>query len=173
MKIWFFLFYPEDFWAQGGGVTFILNLSRALQKLGQDMEFIDIWHFDSVKRYDLPIIIGSSYYLSDFAVTAKKAGERVVVIPVALSLKPQIIWKLGRLLDKLIPVDTTFTYWKRIYDECDSLIVQSQFELSQLSRNIDIPRSKFSAIPNGGKFRFPDSCICICSCQGCDDDQFI
>jgi len=154
MKIGFYLFYPQDFWAPGGGVTHILNLSQALKKLGQKVEFFDIWRFDSVKRYDILIVMGSSYHLSDFVVTAEKAGEKVVVIPVALSLKPQGLWKLGRFLDKLIPVDTTFTYRKRIYDACDSLIVQSQFELSQLSRNFDIPRSKFSVIPNGVEEKF-------------------
>ena len=155
MKVAFFQFFPQTIWTPGGRETQLIKTKEALERIGVQVELFDIW---SRKRdYDILHVFGSSYQLSDFVVTAKKLGMKVVVSPIAYTNKPKYLWKMWNLIDYLLPVPTLYTYRKRIYEAADVLLPNSRGEAKQLATNFGISKKKMIVVPNGVDKRFADA----------------
>jgi len=155
MKIAFFQFFPQTIWTPGGGETQLIKTKEALERIGVQVELFDIW--SRRRDYDILHVFGSSYQLSDFVVTAKKLGMKVVVSPIAYTNKPKYLWKMWNLIDYLLPVPTLYTYRKRIYEAADVLLPNSRGEAKQLATNFGISKKKMIVVPNGVDKRFADA----------------
>ncbi|MGB9730375.1 MAG: glycosyltransferase family 4 protein, partial [Thermoprotei archaeon] len=154
-KIAFFQFFPPTIWTPGGGEKQLRKTKEALEKLGVQVELFDIWN--PKRDYDIIHVFGSTYQLSDFVVTAKRLGMKVVVSPIIYTDKPYWQWKVWRVIDSLLPVPTVYTYRKRIYESADILIAGSKAEVIQLSKNFKIPPTKFRIVYNGADRRFAEA----------------
>jgi len=155
MKVAFFQFFPPTIWTPGGGETQLRKTKEALEKLGVQVELFDIWN--PKKDYDIIHIFGSTYQLSDFVVTAKRLGMKVVVSPIIYTTKPAWMWKVWRQIDRLLPVPTVYTYRKRIYETADMLICGSRAEALQLHRFFCIPKEKMRIVYNAADKRFAEA----------------
>ncbi|GMN99846.1 glycosyltransferase [Parageobacillus thermoglucosidasius] len=153
MKVAFFQFYPPTLWNLGGGETMLLKTKEYLEK-GYDIniELFDIW--SRKKDYDIMHIFGSSYHHYEFAKIAKELGMKIVLSSIAYSPKPKIYWQAWKQIDKLIPIDTTYTLRKKLYNLADVIIANSEVEKVQQSEYFDTPLSKFEVIHLGGDIRF-------------------
>ena len=147
MKVAFFQFFPPTLWTPGGGETQLAKTREALLKLGVEVELFDVW---SRKRdYDIMHVFGSTYQLSDFVVTAKRLGMKVVVSPIIYTDKPTWKWRIWSRIDRLLPVPTVYTYRQRIYEAADLLLPGSQAEAEQLAANFGIPKEKMHVVHLG------------------------
>ena len=155
MNVAFFLFFPPTLWTPGGGETQLIKTKEALEQLGVQVELFDIW---SRKRdYDIMHVFGSTYQLSDFVVTAKRLGMKVVVSPIIYTDKPMWKWKVWRQIDRLLPVPTVYTYRQRIYEAADVLLPGSHAEAVQLHANFRVPMKKMSVILNAADKGFAEA----------------
>lgn len=155
MRLAFFQFFPPTIWTPGGGETQLRKTKEALEKLGVQVELFDIWK--PKRDYDIIHIFGSTYQLSDFVVTAKRLGMKVIVSPIIYTGKPYWLWKIWGIIDPLLPVPTVYTYRKRIYETADILIAGSKAEALQLSKNFGIPLTKFRVVYNGVDRKFAEA----------------
>lgn len=154
MKVAFFQFFPPTVWMPGGGETQLAKTKEALEKLGVQVELFDIWN---PKHYDSLHIFGSTYQLSDFVVTAKRLGMKVVVSPITYTDKPTWMWKTWSVIDRLLPVPTVYTYRKRIYEVADVLISGSRAEATQLIANFRVSKEKIRIVHNAADKRFAEA----------------
>lgn len=155
MKVALFQFYPATLWTPGGGETQLHKTREALQKQGVDAILFDLW---SPRRdFDILHVFGSSYQLSDFVVTAKRLGMRVVVSPISYTDKAYWQWLAARVISWLLPVPTTYTYRKRLYEAADVLVSGSRAEAQQLQRNFAIDRHKFRVVYNAADKSFAEA----------------
>lgn len=155
MRVAFFSFFPPTLWTPRGGETQLAKTREALQKLGVEVELFDIW----AKRrdYDILHVFGSTYQLSDFVVTAKRLGLRVVVSPIIYTNKPWWAWWAWRQIDRVLPVPTVYTYRRRIYEVADVLLPGSDAEARQLSANFGIPRAKMVVVYGAADARLAEA----------------
>jgi glycosyltransferase involved in cell wall biosynthesis len=154
LKVGLFQFFPPTLWTPGGGETQLQKTYEALKRRGVNVELFDIW---SRKKYDIMHVFGSTYQLSDFVVTAKKLGMKVVVSPIIYTNKPWYVWSIARFIDKILPYPTIYTYRKRIYDAADILISGSNAERNQLQKNFKIPKNKFRVVYNAADAKLADA----------------
>jgi hypothetical protein len=154
MKVAFFQFFPPTIWTPGGGETQLRKTKEALERLGVQVELFDIWN--SKRDYDIIHIFGSTYQLSDFVVTAKRLGMRVVVSSIAYTNKPSWKWKIWRKIDYFMPVPTVYTYRKRIYEAADVLVSGSRAEANQFHSYFAVPLDKIKIIYNGADRKFAE-----------------
>jgi glycosyltransferase involved in cell wall biosynthesis len=155
VKVAFFYFFPPTIWTPGGGETYLLKTREALLRLGVDVELFNI--FSPRRDYDILHVFGSTYQLSDFVVTAKRLGMKVVVSPIAYTDKPTWAWKLLRQIDKLLPVPTVYTYRKRIYEAADVLLPSSKAMAAQLAANFGVPFKKMKIVYLGADPQFAEA----------------
>jgi len=155
MRIAFFQFFPPTIWTPGGGETQLRKTKEVLEKLDVQVELFDIWN--PKKDYDIIHVFGSTYQLSDFVVTAKRLGMKVIVSPIIYTDKPYWQWKMWGIINSLLPVPTVYTYRKRIYETADILIAGSKAEAIQLSKNFGIPLTKFRVVYNGVDRKFAEA----------------
>ena len=155
MKVAFFQFFPPTIWTPGGGEVQLRKTKEALEKLGVQVELFDIWN--PKKDYDIIHVFGSTYQLSDFVVTAKRLGMKVVVSPIIYTNKPAWMWKAWRQIDRLLPVPTVYTYRKRIYEAADVLIFGSRAEALQLRRFFCVSKEKIRIVYNAADKRFAEA----------------
>ncbi len=151
MRVGFFLFYPGTIWSPGGGESLIRTTYAALKALGVAVEPLDLWN---PKRYDIVHLFGSSYHVGDFVVAAKRAGARVVVTPCAYSIRPAWQWHLWRAVDRWMPVSTTYTIRRKLFEAADAVLPTSTPEAQQLIAHFSIPRSKAVVVPVACQDRF-------------------
>jgi hypothetical protein len=154
LKIALFQFFPPTLWTPGGGETQLQRTYEALKRRDMDVELFDIW---SRKKYDIIHVFGSTYQLSDFVVTAKRLGMKVVVSPIIYTDKPWYVWSTARFIDNILPYPTIYTYRKRIYDTADILISGSNAEKQQLQKNFKIPENKFRVVYNAVDAKLADA----------------
>lgn len=154
MKVGFFAFFPPTLWTPGGGETQLRKTKEALEKLGVQVELFDIWN---PKHYDILHVFGSTYQLSDFVVTAKRLGMKVVVSPIIYTNKPTWMWKAWSLIDRVLPVPTVYTYRKRIYEAADVLISGSRAEAAQLIANFGVSKEKIRIVHNAADKKFAEA----------------
>jgi len=155
MKVAFFQFFPPTIWTPGGGETQLRKTKEALEKLGVQVELFDIWN--PKRDYDIIHIFGSTYQLSDFVVTAKRLGMKVVVSPIIYTDKPSWKWKTWRRIDHFMPVPTVYTYRKRIYEAADVLVSGSRAEADQLHNYFAVSLNKVRIVHNGVDRRFAEA----------------
>ena len=155
MRVGFFAFFPPTIWTPGGGETQLRKTKEALERLGVRVELFDIWH--PKKDYDIIHVFGSTYQLSDFVVTAKRLGMKIVVSPIIYTDKPTWMWKAWRLIDHLLPVPTVYTYRKRIYEIANVLLSGSHAEAAQLHAHFAVPREKMRVVHNAADKRFAEA----------------
>jgi glycosyltransferase involved in cell wall biosynthesis len=151
MRIGLFLFYPGTIWNPGGGESLIRTTYTALKALGVDVEPIDLWR---PKRYDIVHLFGSSYHVGDFVAAAKRTGARVVVTPCAYSVRPAWQWHLWGAVDRWLPVPSTYTVRRRLFEAADAVLPTSTPEAEQLMTHFRIPRSKVVVVPVACQERF-------------------
>ncbi|OXT09509.1 hypothetical protein CE561_00660 [Thermoanaerobacterium thermosaccharolyticum] len=154
MKVALFQFFPPTLWTPGGGETQLQKTYEALKRRGIDVELFDVW---SRKKYDIIHVFGSTYQLSDFVVTAKRLGMKVVDMPISYTDKQWYVWSIARFIDKILPYPTLYTYRKRIYESSDVLIAGSNAEKSQLIKNFKIPENKFKVVYNAADAKLADT----------------
>lgn len=155
MRVAFFSFFPPTLWTPGGGETQLAKTREALQKLGVEVDLFDIWA--RRRDYDILHVFGSTYQLSDFVVTAKRLGLRVVVSPIIYTNKPWWTWRAWRQVDRFLPVPTVYTYRRRIYEAADVLLPGSEAEARQLSANFGIPSAKMVVVYNAADARLAEA----------------
>jgi glycosyltransferase involved in cell wall biosynthesis len=147
MKVAYFQFFPPTLWTPGGGEVQLAKTRAELIRRGVNVELFDIWH--PSRDHDILHVFGSTYQLSDFVVTAKRLGQKVVLSPIILTDKPRWQWRAGKLLDSFSPIPTIYRYRKRIYDSADVLLPGSKTEALQLHQNFGVPWSKMKVVPVG------------------------
>jgi len=146
MKVAFFQFFPPTIWTPGGGETQLAKTRHALEKLGVRVDFFDIWA--RRRDYDIMHIFGSTYQLSDFAVTARRLGMKLVVSPIVYTNKPEWKWRAWRFIDRFMPVPTGYTYRNRIYEAAHVLLPGSDEEAAQLHTNFCVPLHNMTIVRN-------------------------
>lgn len=119
------------------------------------MVYFDIWN--PTRDFDILHVFGSTYQLSDFVVTAKRLGMKVVVSPIIFTNKPHWQWVLSGVLDRFLPIPTVYTYRRRIYETADLLISGSKAEAEQLQANFKISREKFRIVYNAADASFAEA----------------
>lgn len=152
MKISFFQFYPFTIWTPGGGETELRQTKLAVEKLGVETDFFDIWRPNN--DFDILHVFGSTYHLADFVVAAKKLNMKVIVSSIAYSNKPAFVWCIFKLIDRVIPFDTVYTLRKKIYENADLIIPTSQAEAEQLIKYFGINPDRIRVIFNGADSLF-------------------
>lgn len=155
MKVAYFQFFPPTVWTPGGGEVQLAKTRAELVSRGVDVSLFDIWN--PRRDHDILHVFGSTYQLSDFVVTAKRLGQRVVVSPIIYTDKPRIQWIAGRAVDYLCPFPTIYSYRRRIYEAADLLLPGSQAEARQLHLNFGVPYRRMEVIPVGVESRFLDA----------------
>lgn len=152
MKAAYFQFFPPTIWTPGGGEVQLAKTREELIRQGIQVDLFDIWR--PSMDHDVLHVFGSTYQLSDFVVTARRLGQRVVVSTIIYTDKPRWQWLAGKCVDLLSPIPTIYRYRKRIYDSADILIAGSRPEAKQIHENFDVPWSKLTVIPVGVEDRF-------------------
>lgn len=155
MRVAVFQFFPPTLWTPGGGETQLSRTCLALEKAGVEVIKFDIWN--PQKDFDLLHVFGSTYQLSDFVVTAKRLGMKVVVSPIAYSYKPKWQWVFFNVIDKLLPIPTIYSYRKQIYGAADLLLSGSKAEAEQLKTNFKLPGNKFRIVYNAADSTFAEA----------------
>lgn len=118
------------------------------------MELFDIW---SRKKYDIIHVFGSTYQLSDFAVTAKRLDMKVVVSPISYTLTSPYVWVIARFIDRILPYPTIYSYRKRVYYAAYLTISGSNVEKQQLQRNFKVAEDKFKVVYNAADAKLADT----------------
>src|SRR3982751_5521821 len=114
MKVAYFQFFPPTLWTPGGGEVQLAKTRAAVSRLGVEIELLNTWK--PSRDHDILHVFGSTYQLSDFVVTARRLGQRVIVSPIIFTTKPRWTWIAGRAISAVCPIPTIYTYRKRIYD---------------------------------------------------------
>ena len=152
MKVAYFQFFPPTLWTPGGGEVQLAKTREELIRRGVSVDLFDVWR--PTVDYDILHVFGSTYQLSDFVVTAKRLGQRVVVSPIIYTDKPRWQWIAGRWFDSLSPLPTIYRYRRRIYQSADLLLPGSKAEACQLHQNFGVPWAKMEVVPVGVEDRF-------------------
>lgn len=147
MKVAFFLFFPRTLWTPGGGETQLFKTKEALEKRGIEVDLFNPW--SQRKDYDLFHVFGSTYEVSSFVSTLKSLGMPVIVSAIAYSTKPAWQWKAIALLDRLVPVPTTYRLRSDIYRRADLVVAGSASEAHQLRSFFGVATKKIRIVPHG------------------------
>jgi glycosyltransferase involved in cell wall biosynthesis len=147
MKVLFFQLFPPTIWARGGGETYLERVRCELTEAGVEVEFLNL---ESPQReFDVLHIFGSSHDVSDLVVTVAAMGKPVVVSPICLSNKPMAVWKAARLIDRIVPFPTLYSYRRKIYEHAVRLFPSSMIMATQLHQYFGAPFSKLKVVHLG------------------------
>lgn len=147
MRVGFFLFFPSTMWAPGGGEVQVLKTKQALESIGVEVVLLDPW--SRHLNVDVVHVFGSNWEVYGVVEAVKGMGLPVVVSTISFSSKPSWQWRLWKLIDRVVPVMTTYRLRQRIYDRADILIVASRSEGRQLSQGFRVEHTKFRVVPLG------------------------
>ena len=141
-KVALFNFYPPSIWAPGGADVMLAKVKSGLEELGIQVDLFN--HWTRTKDFDILHVFGAAHETARLIESAKKIGKKVVVSTIFDSSKPFFYWWLWRRFDKLIPIDTTYTMRKKIFDMADILVAGSKYEARLLSAYFGKGASSFS-----------------------------
>lgn len=140
MKVGFFCYFPLGMWTQTGDMRFLENLKNNLEKYQIQVELFDIW--SKKHDYDLIHMFGYTHELAPFAKIAKQYGYKLVWSPIITSLTPAWKARLWGILDKYIPVSTTYSNLKYLLEVTDVILPGSETELFYLNDSFGTKKDK-------------------------------
>ena len=151
-KVALFNFYPPCICAPGGADVMLAKVKSGLEELGIQVDLFN--HWTRTKDFDILHVFGATYETARLIESVKRIGKKVVVSTIFDSSKPFFYWWLWRRFDKLIPIDTTYTMRKKIFDMADILVAGSKYEARLLSAYFGIDNHKIRILPWGidGKY---------------------
>jgi glycosyltransferase involved in cell wall biosynthesis len=135
---------PVGIWTQTGDLTLLEKTRRALEKLSVEAELFDLWS----RRcdYDIMHIFGYGQELWIFAVPPRQVGIKVVITPIAHTMTPAWRWRAWSIIDRFLPVTTTYGNLRRYFGAADAVLPSSKAELLFLHKAFRVPREKLSVI---------------------------
>lgn len=147
MKVLLFQFFPPTIWSRGGGETYLECVRRELPNAGIEAEVLNL---EKPQRdFDLLHVFGSTHEVSGLVSVGAAMGKPVMVSPICLSSKPAIVWKAARLIDRLIPFPTVYSYRQKIYEHATRLFPSSRIMAAQLQKYFGVPHSKMRIVHLG------------------------
>ncbi len=146
MKVVFISQLPFSL-AFGGLEIQVLETAKALQKLGVEVELLNPWK----QEFDAELLhcFSSEYQLWEVVKRAKGKGIPVVVSGIFAPKAESSLYRLWRIIDPMIPVQTSFRMRKNILKAADAIITHSKREAYDLASFFGIPINRFNVIPNG------------------------
>ncbi|MDP8267320.1 MAG: glycosyltransferase [Candidatus Tenebribacter davisii] len=147
-----------------GGPTYkLLHLKKALEKLGVDVKFFDMWDFNlKLTDDDLVHIFLSNTSTFSLANNLKLYGAKYVVNPIIFSNHPAWKIKLYQTLEK--PLNKLFVrsisdyrITEQICNNAEKVLPNTVDEGNLLVKGMGVDKNKIQVIHNGVEKRFADA----------------
>jgi hypothetical protein len=130
----------------------LLLSAGALQRLGVEVELLDPWR----PRFDADLLhcFGSEYQLAELVAHAGARGVPVVVSSVFAPRVPRGGYALWRLVDRALPLQTSFGLRRGILRAARAVIALTAAERDDLVRIFGVARERIHCVGNGVEERF-------------------
>jgi glycosyltransferase involved in cell wall biosynthesis len=163
--------------AFGGLEIQLYRTAEALTSAGVEVEFLDPWKM----RFDADLLhcFGSEYQLGELLTHAKGRGVPVVVSAVFLPKRAAGLYLAWRLIDRLVPMKTSFGLRRQILRAADVIIALTRTEASHLVHLFGADRGRIHVIGTGvadhflsatpdefkAKYQLEDFVLCVASLE--------
>lgn len=133
--------------AYGGVEVQVLRTADALRSVGVDVELLDPWKmsFDG----DLLHCFTSEYQIAEVVAHAKGLGIPVVTSAVFSPRRSIAAYRAWRLVDRLVPLKTSFGLRGAVLRESSAVIALTRREAAVLVSLFRVPEAKVHVIGNG------------------------
>ena len=138
----------------------LIHTKKALQELGVDVEFYDMWDSNlKIKKTDLFHIFNASVATYSLAANLKRFGAKYVVNPIFFSNHSANTLRLYQTLEKplkaiLKRTMSDYSFTKYICDEAERVLPNTKSEGMLLAKGLDVEKQKIEVIHNGVEERF-------------------
>lgn len=143
----------------GGGVEVQMrSLARELNALGVEAEFFDAWKRYDLRDFDFFHLFGSHVGTYHLGRAVHSLGMRLIVTPVFYSrqspARVAAMVAVARNLRKQGGFWTEHMFCKELCDMAESVMPNTEEEVTMIARGFGVPRQKMVEIPNGVEERF-------------------
>jgi len=153
-----------------GGVELqTLRTAEALRTVGVEVELLDPWKltFDG----DLLHCFTSEYQIAEVVAHAKGLNIPVVTSAVFSPRRPVVLYRAWALVDRLLPLKTSFGLRRAVLHESSAVIALTRREAADLVALFHLPATKVHVIGNGTDEAFftatPDEFVAVHGLREC------
>jgi len=147
----------------GGPMTHILQIKKHLEKLGIEIELIDIWKSrEDIFKTDLFHLHASNISLWDLAGYLHAHNSKFVVTPIFFTRRSAPILRLTCKIDSFLQnfaqgIWSSYGITQNICHWAQHVLPNTSAEAKLIKQGLGIPEKKITIIPNGVERRFAES----------------
>lgn len=141
----------------------LIHTKKALQELGVDVDFYDMWNSNlKIEKSDLFHIFNASIATYALAANLKRFGAKYVVNPIFFSNHSASTLRLYQTIEKPVKAIlkrtmSDYSFTKYICDEAERVLPNTKSEGMLLADGLNVEKQKIEVIHNGVEERFANS----------------
>lgn len=140
----------------GGGETQLINTMESLKKMEVDVGYYDF--YDKNYKCDIVHIFGCHHWLYHWAELAKGKGMKIALSTISYApIKKDIKRRIYDFVNKILPVDTTYSLSRKLITISDILLPNSKTEIDYLNEIMGVKNKISEVIPNATDICFKNA----------------